>query len=845
MAKRRFLWWTAGAVVVVAGVAVAATLLTGGGGGGPKPGQVKDEAMLAGRDLKSFPAADEDYFANMDGGYKGVKLSADEVKGRNNWIVWTGGNDRLWDGLSNSSFGSFDLLKTISSYPGLKATRDNRWDYLGLVNEPCFSKPTGPDPDHFGLWLDVRDSKCAADPFANADKYKGVAIGGRGKTVDPKTGKTLPVGSYYGEPTGIVGLRLFPNPAFDEKAAKEWDAERYYNDPSYYNRKDLVRPYRVGMGCGFCHVGPDPTNSPADPNNPKWENLSSVVGAQFFWIDRIFSWDANQKNFIFQLVHTAKPGTLDTSLVSTDYINNPRTMNAVYQTKERVELGLRLGKEKLAGGGLDNKQFKDFPGYEAFDSTFKAPDTVWTPHVLKDGADSVGVLGALNRVYINIGLFSEEWLLHFNPLLGGKSVSPIRIEDGRKNSVYWQATEQQTPFVAQFFLNDSIGAPHKLKDVPEGKQFLSTDEAQLARGKTVFAENCAACHSSKQPDFPAGVDPRDSVGPDYMKRWNAYWGYVQTPAYKKAMTEIALRPDFLDGNYLSTEMRVPVTLLETNACSPLATNGIAGNIWDNFTSQSYKDLPSVGTIKIKDPFTGEQMDYAMPAGGRGYTRPANLASLWSTAPYLLNNSVGNEMGAYSPNPTVEYRVNAFEEGIRQMLWPETRKKDEFLGNKGVGEIYRTDATSYLEVPAGYLPNGLAKLIGPLERYLPWLFGDGGVKIGPIPKGTPVNILSNLELRLDEANKIQNLEQDAKLVSLLLKIKSDLKALGANASDADAIKVFANLKGPLLSLSKCADFEVNRGHYFGSDRVPSIGGVPAPDGLGNADKEALIAFLKTL
>ena len=50
---------------------------------------------------------------------------------------------------------------------------------------------------------------------------------------------------------------------------------------------------------------------------------------------------------------------------------------------------------------------------------------------------------------------------------------------------------------------------------------------------------------------------------------------------------------------------MPVTLLQTNACSPLATNAIAGNIWDNFSSQSYKDLPSVGTITVHDPFTGE------------------------------------------------------------------------------------------------------------------------------------------------------------------------------------------------------------------------------------------------
>ena len=32
----------------------------------------------------------------------------------------------------------------------------------------------------------------------------------------------------------VVGLRLFPNPDFDEKARQQWDSERYYNDPTYY-----------------------------------------------------------------------------------------------------------------------------------------------------------------------------------------------------------------------------------------------------------------------------------------------------------------------------------------------------------------------------------------------------------------------------------------------------------------------------------------------------------------------------------------------------------------------------------------------------------------------------------
>jgi hypothetical protein len=113
-----------------------------------KIGKVMDEAKLAQRAPNSFPAADEDYFHDMDGG---IPLTPEEVKGRNTWVVWTGGNDRLWDKLTVSSFGALDLLKTLSSHPSLYFSRDNRWNYLGLVNEPCFEKATGPNPDRFGL----------------------------------------------------------------------------------------------------------------------------------------------------------------------------------------------------------------------------------------------------------------------------------------------------------------------------------------------------------------------------------------------------------------------------------------------------------------------------------------------------------------------------------------------------------------------------------------------------------------------------------------------------------------------------------------------------------------------
>ena len=779
----------------------------------PAAGHVLDEALVAGRDAATFPAADEDYFHDMDGG---VPLTPNEVKGRNIWIVWSGGNDRFWDGIGVTAFGALDFLKTISSHPALKASRDNRWEYLGLVNEPCFDKPTGPDPKRHGLWLDHRSADCPPDPFENEQKYPGVAIGARGTTVERA--------SYYGYGTGIVGLRLFPNPAFDAQAARAWNPDRYYTDPGYYNSDKLIKPYRVGMTCGFCHVGPNPTKPPSDPTHPKWENLSSNVGAQYFWIDRIFDWEADSTNFVFQLFHTSRPGSLDTSLISTDNINNPRTMNAVYLLLPRLMQARRWGKETLSGGGLNNHQFNDYAKEGPLTQFFEGPNTVWTPRVLKDGADSVGPLGALNRVYLNIGTFSEEWLLHFNALVGGKPVSPILIADARKNSAYFKATEAQTLDMALFFLKAT--AAHKLADAPGGDKVLSTNQPELTRGKIAFAENCARCHSSKTvPPSAPGLDPNGCAGKDYLQCWNNYWQWTETQEFKDKMRPIVLAKDFLDDNYLSAEFRVPVTLLQTNTCSPLATNAIKDNIWDNFSSQSYKDLPSVGNITWYHPYTGAPQTYTMPAGGRGYTRPPSLVSIWSTAPFLLNNSVG----PFESSPSVEARLRSFQGSIEQMLWPEKRERDSLLGDKIPGRIDRTTEPTYLRVSSGYLPDFLRKL--PTSRLLPKIFGDEGIEVGPIPAGTPVNLLANLRLLSEDQDAAAQIQYQTKVAALVAKVIGDLAALPKNATDAQARDTFKDLVDPLLAVSKCPDFIVNRGHLFGTT-------------LPDPDKRALIEFLKT-
>ena len=150
--------------------------------------------------------------------------------------------------------------------------------------------------------------------------------------------------------------------------------------------------------------------------------------------------------------------------------------------------------------------------------------------------------------------------------------------------------------------------------------------APVEIGYDAFADRCARCHSSKMPDLPPGLDLENCNGKNWLGCWDKYWASTKTDDYKTKMRDIVLKDDFLTDNYLSNEFRVPSTLMQTNICSPIATNAIAGNIWDNFSSHSYKELPSVGTVKLRHPLTGAEYDYKMPAGGRGYTKPADPCS---------------------------------------------------------------------------------------------------------------------------------------------------------------------------------------------------------------------------
>ena len=167
-----------------------------------------------------------------------------------------------------------------------------------------------------------------------------------------------------------------------------------------------------------------------------------------------------------------------------------------------------------------------------------------------------------------------------------------------------------------------------------------------------------------------------------------------------------------------------------------------------------------------------------------------------------------------------------------------------LGNSNPGDpiydIDRTTERSYITIPKDYVPESLRTVSAAMSRLLPSLLRpDGGITIGPFPKGLPVNLLSNLQPRSESNNPIEKLRHVERLLRLLVDLKVYLATLPADATDAQMVSDIASRMGPaLLALNKCPDFEVNRGHYFGTGLVP---GEPA---LSDNDKTALIAFLKT-
>jgi hypothetical protein len=297
-------------------------------------------------------------------------------------------------------------------------------------------------------------------------------------------------------------------------------------------------------------------------------------------------------------------------------------------------------------------------------------------------------------------------------------------------------------------------------------------------GKTAFAENCARCHSSKLPPevVQGGLDKH-------------------SPEAKSAWVKLVKSDGFLDKNFLSDDERYPLVskdprfALGTNADRALGTNPDEGHIWQEFSSVTFKQLPSPGRLVLQNPFDETHpITFDIPQGGGGYYRTPSLINVWATAPFLHNNM----LGTFTGDPSVKGRMTAFDDAAEKLLWPEKRS--------GLATIKVTGKDSVLKIR------------------------DIEIRI---PAGTPVDLLANINVYqslqvpsvLNQLNQL--LADPHRLVLLVRALK--------NRGQYDAeLKQFVPT---LLSMSQSPDFIEDHGHTFGAD-------------LADDQKHALIDYMKT-
>jgi hypothetical protein len=493
---------------------------------------------------------------------------------------------------------------------------------------------------------------------------------------------------------GLMGFRKIPNPKFDPA---KWDAAAYAKDST------PEPPFLVGTACGSCHVAFNPVKPPADPNYPAWDNLVYAFGNQYINEAGYFIGPFAQTDFRYHVLSTQERGTSDTSRQATDHINNPNVINSIINLADRP-----LHTEVMNDGTLQA-----------------------VPHILKDGSDSIGVAGASLRVFLNEGMCVEEFVKHHDLLEGNTEQTPISREQLYKDCKAYRDTADRMPDMAEFLKTQK---PLLLANAPGGVKYMTSDAAVLKRGKLAFAHECATCHSSKQPPFWM-IDPR-----------------TRTAWFENSV----LAADFTDHNFLSDDERHPITLIQTNAARALATNAKRGHIWEQYSSETFKELPSPGFLSLYNPYNPAiPILFRVPDGGNGYYRTPSLASIWATAPLLHNN----ELGKYNGDPSVSGRLDAFNDAITKMLWPEQR----------LHTIKRTSIDSVLALPIGAIT---------------------------VKAGTPVNLLANVDPR-PIGNQIG-------MVTLGL-----VSPLGITPDNPVVATALLNL------YSQSPDLVEDEGHYFGS------------------------------
>ncbi|MBN8463874.1 MAG: cytochrome c [Dechloromonas sp.] len=674
--------------------------------------------------------------------------------------------------------------------------------------------------------------------------------------------RASPCDLRFGTSTGALGLRKFPNPRFD---AAKWKALNgdlatwsgftaakaattgIESDQRASKLADasVEPPFLIGTTCGSCHIAFDPLNPPADPAHPKWENIKGLIGNQYTRMSELLGSGMPKTSLEYQMFAHARPGVTDTSAISHDQINNPGTINALINVAQRpVFKGEMVTKwRKVASCGAEKDEGKCWcePGHngKCWQKSTREDDTttvylggqkVVLPgvhHILKGGEDSIGGLEAIQRVYFNIGSCSEQcWVNHFadmrqvDPEQRGFGQTPFDIGQCRRDCPNFRAVEDRLQTLLDFFASaesdqtDLAAARANQRKAAYTTADLAADldkefgKGAVTRGRTVFAENCARCHSSIPESAGGAFANRDFAAPNDA------------------------HPRKVRADFLGNDQATPVTEVGTFRCRSLHSNHKAGHLYMEYASDTLRKQPVVADI----PERQELKD-----GGRGYYRNISLVNVWATAPFMHNNAIGPEICGKPANQANDFHRARYVDRDGKLLAEQPdclrydasvdgrfdlykRSMHELLNPKERG-TKRTLTNADLIIDVGIRP-----LDGKTEKPL------GGFGQVRIPEGASAGFLNGL--------------QHKQLIADLYLAKRDPARLDAAGKKAQVatLQAIADevLKHPArfvdilreqrdflsANYETCTQEIENEGHRFGED-------------LSAADKKALTAFLATL
>ena len=237
---------------------------------------------------------------------------------------------------------------------------------------------------------------------------------------------------------GVVGIRKYPNPN--------------------YTPTNGQPPVLIGVACAGCHAGLDPANPPADPNHPAWANIHATTGNQFIKIGKIFSGHLSTHDPRWQVFNTWAPGTVDTTAIESDGINNPGIIT----------------------------QFFDFPDRPYFNLHYNGAG-ITVHRAGQGGEDDAGCALAATRVYFNIGMCAAECMVsHLGP-----PQTPIDLNQCARDCADFNQEQIDVQDLCAFI---QTPPEPKLANAPGGSAMIDNNAA--GHGYDVFKANCAGCHST-------------------------------------------------------------------------------------------------------------------------------------------------------------------------------------------------------------------------------------------------------------------------------------------------------------------------------------------------------------